>query len=576
MKKILTILLTIIALSIYGQYTPADSVYNNSGNIRDLEFGDSAILFQYKFNAALSHINDSFPKNDTLQYYQQDSDTNTFDGTKYDIDTTLVNAKNYTDIKVGEIDSIAEVASDDTLNIHVGARTYKVIINPGSGSGTSIDSLQSFKYSKDTIRFTCLENPHDTINLSRVLTLFLDTTNAYGNSSTARVDLIGEDNYGSSVTFTTNAGGGIVTRYNRDSLYRDADHRNRVIMLYSKNSWYRDFEVIIDTLPMVDITVPYSLSAEVGTYNDSIVVIKWSEEIASATPNVDSVIVTEDADTVGIAAIVNSNDTSYVALDSTIEASTAVLVSYNQDITGWKDNANNLANSWTDTTVTNNVTQYITDPTEIAGCLVAYNASDIDADGTDNSGYSDSEAITTIYDYTTNNNDATNSSGDGLLNKSTGYIDMDGSHLGYVFSSSLTTDITGSSYIFVMKSDDASGLQILAHDSTTTNGFFVQNNILYYRDPGGIHAIANPFDQDVASIVEVYFQSNTCDVVINGVLIGDDVSVSNNITLHKLWDRNSTGDLDGRFYMFISYDNVISESDRTDLRNYINNIWNIY
>lgn len=45
--------------------------------------------------------------NQDLSGYQQDTDTTTFDGTKHDIDTSLTNAKNYTDTEISNLNFIA-------------------------------------------------------------------------------------------------------------------------------------------------------------------------------------------------------------------------------------------------------------------------------------------------------------------------------------------------------------------------------------------------------------------------------------------------------------------------------------
>jgi len=61
MKKILTYITLLLTINLFGQYSAPDSVYDDNGKIRDLEFNDSAYLFQLKFNAGLHHINDTLP-----------------------------------------------------------------------------------------------------------------------------------------------------------------------------------------------------------------------------------------------------------------------------------------------------------------------------------------------------------------------------------------------------------------------------------------------------------------------------------------------------------------------------------
>jgi hypothetical protein len=88
-------------MGVFGQYTPADSVYNENGHIRDLEFGDSAIIFQYKFNAAIHRLdttknivdtlNNYVASKDTLTYFIHENDTSIFasDNDVYNVQTQV-------------------------------------------------------------------------------------------------------------------------------------------------------------------------------------------------------------------------------------------------------------------------------------------------------------------------------------------------------------------------------------------------------------------------------------------------------------------------------------------------------
>jgi hypothetical protein len=112
----------------------------------------------------------------------------------------------------------------------------------------------------------------------------------------------------------------------------------------------------VETFTGIDITPPYPMSAEIGTYNDSIVILIFSENIQQdSIPPTSVFSLTEEGNAMGINTITISYDTMFIALDSTANIGSSYLLSYSAGLPAIQDSSNNSTLNFTNRTVTNNV-----------------------------------------------------------------------------------------------------------------------------------------------------------------------------------------------------------------------------
>lgn len=115
----------------------------------------------------------------------------------------------------------------------------------------------------------------------------------------------------------------------------------------------------IDSLGLGDFNPPSFLSAEVGTFNDSIlvVILNDSDVQQDSIPAVGAFTVKENGSAMGIEEIDIGNDTVYISLDALALEGYTYTVSYNKDFDypQLQDSSENITPSWTNRTVTNNV-----------------------------------------------------------------------------------------------------------------------------------------------------------------------------------------------------------------------------
>ena len=133
MKKILTYITLLLTINLFGQYSAPDSVYDDNGKIRDLEFNDSAYLFQLKFNAGLHHINDTLPN------MISDSTQAANDALSYHIDTILFdNYIPFDDINSVMIDTLTDdiIMLPDTNGNEIPGGNCLIYLNAGAGNYT--------------------------------------------------------------------------------------------------------------------------------------------------------------------------------------------------------------------------------------------------------------------------------------------------------------------------------------------------------------------------------------------------------------------------------------------------------
>ena len=108
------------------------------------------------------------------------------------------------------------------------------------------------------------------------------------------------------------------------------------------------------------LDAPIFSSAEIGTYNDSIIVVKVTGDLlADSTAAVANFSVKEGVATMGIEAITISNDTVFIALDSLASGNYAYTIAYTRGPKYLQDASGYYVPSWTAQSVTNNITPLI-------------------------------------------------------------------------------------------------------------------------------------------------------------------------------------------------------------------------
>lgn len=107
----------------------------------------------------------------------------------------------------------------------------------------------------------------------------------------------------------------------------------------------------------IDVTSPLFLSAELGTYNDSILVVLFDtlDVQQDSIPNVADFYLTEDGDEMGIQEIDISSDTLFIALDSLGVNGATYLLDYTSDFPALQDSSGNKVVNWNNKAVTNNI-----------------------------------------------------------------------------------------------------------------------------------------------------------------------------------------------------------------------------
>lgn len=114
----------------------------------------------------------------------------------------------------------------------------------------------------------------------------------------------------------------------------------------------------INRLDLGDITPPRFLSAEIGTYSDSIVVMimDTTDIQQDSVPLASHFALTEGGIGVGIDTVTINIDTVFIALDSTLTAGTTLLLDYTSGYPALQDSSGNKTVSWENKVVTNNIT----------------------------------------------------------------------------------------------------------------------------------------------------------------------------------------------------------------------------
>ena len=362
MKKylIIPIIITcIICLAPVSHIDNSESGLSTRGKINNLidtvfALADSVDSLRNDIDSALSII-------DTLPGFN-------------DIDTTFQSSKDYTDQSLSTYPDRTEL-SDSAREI-----VDWVISQNYSESGLSwtqiIDSIQ--KQIFDSLKLVivkidtngCNLNGTDTIPGSWIASdgyLQFDCSSRYGSESDPV--FLASIAYGITEEDTANWNSSS-SNWDSTFIYAQLETlRDSVKVLYDSIATYHAHFTYLyaqvlalwDSLGIVapDVTAPAFVSAELGTYNDSIILVLWSENIhTDSIPILDSVIITQNGDTVGLAEIINNYDSTFIALDSVLSIGSTLLFTYNLAPDGFQDSSNNKVLSFTDETVTNNLSGY--------------------------------------------------------------------------------------------------------------------------------------------------------------------------------------------------------------------------
>ena len=360
------------------------------------------------------------------------------------------------------------------------ARIYDSIAALGGGIGSGVaDSLQSFKQSKDTIRFTSLENPHDTINLDRNITLFLDTTNAYGYSATALVPVIGKGDFTKTLTITSNAE--VLRVY--DTIFRDSLMENELIIKYAYKPAYRTFKVRMDTctIPASDVSTLYPLSFEIGTQNDSLINGLMSGAMTTAVKPQGDWNVTKNYtdDVLGIDTVYSVSDTLKIQLSAAVLSTDTLYVDYTEgDTLIYKLSNDSILHTFADSSVTNNVLN-IND-----GLLAAYYFQGNTRDTSGNGYHLTVSGATLTTDKDANPNSAFS------FNGSSDYMNINS--LPYFNSISFWVEFGGSfvqyerpfafnSNLFTLRVDETGGTDIYYNNTIYATGYTFPSASTWYH-----------------------------------------------------------------------------------------------
>jgi len=112
---------------------------------------------------------------------------------------------------------------------------------------------------------------------------------------------------------------------------------------------------IMEDYGLGDITRPTIMSTEIGTYNDSILLTIWSENLQQdSIPPTSAFSLTEDGNTFGIEAITINEDSLFIALDSTGTYGSEYRLSYTPGTPALQDSAGNPVAAFSNRLITNN------------------------------------------------------------------------------------------------------------------------------------------------------------------------------------------------------------------------------
>lgn len=158
---------------------------------------------------------------------------------------------------------------------------------------------------------------------------------------------------------------------------------------------------------------PIAMStAELGTYNDSIILTIWDRNLhQDSIPPTSAFALTEDGNNFGIEAITINEDSLFIALDSTGAYGSTYLLSYTPGTPAVQDSSENNAVAFSGMSVTNNIGAVAEAPSLLNTNTYAW----LIADAANITTYSSTTGINTWADVSGNGNDfvTTHASGQG-------------------------------------------------------------------------------------------------------------------------------------------------------------------
>lgn len=262
----------------------------------------------------------------------------------------------------------------------------------GVASTNVTDSIYDSETFTTTVKYDFPITNYGIVNLTENKTLLVDSTNAKNG-------YIWE-----MICYSTNSFNLDLSKFEleRNSLIYDSTKINLMTSKWAGgNPAATGARIMIYAqynIPSTDITSPDTLTAEIGTYNDSILVITMTEALNSdSIPTIGTFTVTEGVNEFGITSISIISNKIYIALDSVGAADSVFLVDWAFGYPAIQDQYGNTDSSWSNMSVTNNIVSLAETTPPITTNLYAwFNAQDLDLTGSD---------IDTLNDRTGNNRD---------------------------------------------------------------------------------------------------------------------------------------------------------------------------
>ena len=272
-----------------------------------------------------------------------------------------------------------------------------------------------------------------------------------------------------------------------------------------------------------------------------------------------------------ISSIVRGTNTSQykIAITPSFASGDVILITLPS---GWTSTDGGTFAGVSGFTVTNNTITW--SPTSIPNIDYGFNVADIDANGSNNSTYSDGEAIQTVNDITTNNNDLIQSTSGfrGLLNKTGKFIDIDGTDDYYNLTTAKGVAQTGYTLFIGIDCEDVTAVKQLLWFGA--DGPFWQSGTFYWKMPNIMSLGSFTTGK---KLIELYVTSTNITMYINGSSVG--VFTVNNISaaLTSIFYSSTGGRMfNGKFFCLYGIQGILSGTDLTNLRNYINSYHSFY
>jgi hypothetical protein len=389
MKKILTFFLLLFGLTSFGQLATINvGTAPNAGN------GDPLRTAFIKANAAINVINvtrlyqfkSSLPTALNLKAPKLNASfTGTFsmpspyflNGTAVTVNGLELNILDGALVTYTELNKLVGIGTD-TIATRAYARTFggAMVALPDSDTyvngylsnydGRFVDFTSSGQTQMDDKAPLVNANLTGTTNISK-----LQVGNSASNTK-AEVDsvviyngkrytFIGTDTIPDGLLNSQKVNlAGIIGNYatSVDTTYLHARIDSLVIQVNNQQTEIDALWIALNTLAgATDIQPPLFQSAEIGTFNDSIVVMIMNagDIQQDSVPPITAFELTEDGTVFGLSSVSIGHDTVYITLDSTAIAGATYFLDYTKVHPYLQDSSANLTPNWVNKTVTNNI-----------------------------------------------------------------------------------------------------------------------------------------------------------------------------------------------------------------------------